>query len=80
MSATHASCHLDFIIVMFWIESVLPPAHVMVPLFSLVMISCFISVSDLFYVATIQFVGLRLFILLVNIIFVYIIIGVVSRS
>ena len=80
MSATHASCHLDFITVMFWIESVLPLAHVMVPLFSLVIISCFISVSDLCFVATTRFVGLRLFILLVDLISVYIIVGVVSRS
>ena len=36
--------------------------------------------SDLYYVATTRFVGLRLFILLVEFISVFIIVGVVSRS
>ena len=36
--------------------------------------------SDLYYVATTRFVGLRLFILLVDFISVFIIVGVVSRS
>ena len=60
-----------------------PVSSLVVVTFSLCMLHLLYFISDLYYVATTRFVGLRLFILVSGVYFsicIYFIVGVVSRS